>query len=171
MAINLPSTLTDPQREAILHQDSPLLIIAGPGSGKTEVISWRVAHLVTSGRAGPEQILALTFTNKAALGLKDRIQSKLPGVNAELMQISTFHSFCADLLRRYPRPAGLPNGYAQQVKGEWLQADPGRQEFVFQGIRRQLAQVTGGFRRVQVSKPPLLAFKRQAIRGKQEKDE
>ena len=111
MPLTLPSFLTNLQQEAILHQGSPLLIIAGPGSGKTEVISWRVAHLVDAGIASPENILALTFTNKAAQGLQDRIQSKLPAVNADLMQISTFHSFCADLLRRYPRQADLPNGY------------------------------------------------------------
>jgi len=108
---SLPATLTTPQREAILHQGSPLLIIAGPGSGKTEVIAWRVAHLVEAGLAKPENILATTFTNKAALELKDRIQSKLPGVNVELMQVSTIHSFCADLLRRYPRQANLPGGF------------------------------------------------------------
>ncbi len=108
---HLPTTLTSPQRAAVLHQGSPLLIIAGPGSGKTEVIAWRVAHLVGAGLVKPENILATTFTNKAALELKDRIQSKLPGINVELMQVSTIHSFCADLLRRYPRQARLPGGF------------------------------------------------------------
>jgi DNA helicase-2/ATP-dependent DNA helicase PcrA len=93
--------LTDSQFEAVLHKDSPLLIIAGPSSGKTEVIAWRVAHLVQSGRAKPEEILALSFTNKAALSLKDSIQQKLPKINAESMQGFTFHSFCAELLRPF----------------------------------------------------------------------
>jgi DNA helicase-2/ATP-dependent DNA helicase PcrA len=111
MTAQLPVKLTQHQREAILHQGSPLLIIAGPGSGKTEVISWRIAHMVHSGFAAGDHILALTFTNKAVLALKDRVQIKLPEINAELMQISTFHSFCADLLRRYPEQAELPNGF------------------------------------------------------------
>jgi DNA helicase-2/ATP-dependent DNA helicase PcrA len=110
--IHLPATLTMPQREAILHLGSPLLIIAGPGSGKTEVIACRVAYLVQAGLVKPENILATTFTNKAALELKDRIQSKLPDINVELMQVSTIHSFCADLLRRYPRQANLPGGFS-----------------------------------------------------------
>jgi DNA helicase-2/ATP-dependent DNA helicase PcrA len=109
---SLPATLTLPQREAILHLGSPLLIIAGPGSGKTEVIAWRVAYMVQAELAKPENILATTFTNKAALELKDRIQSKLREINVELMQVSTIHSFCADLLRRYPRQANLLSGFS-----------------------------------------------------------
>jgi superfamily I DNA/RNA helicase len=70
----LPPYLTEQQIEAILHQGSPLLIVAGPGSGKTEVIAWRVAHLVRAGHVHPENLLVTTFTNKAALELKDRIQ-------------------------------------------------------------------------------------------------
>jgi DNA helicase-2/ATP-dependent DNA helicase PcrA len=107
----LPPHLTDRQLEAVLHHGSPLLVIAGPGSGKTEVITWRVAHLVRSGRVTPEHLLVTTFTNKAALELKDRIQQKLPEVNAELMQVSTIHSFCADLLRRYKHLTPLPHGF------------------------------------------------------------
>ena len=63
----LPPNLTEEQRAAILHRGSPLLIIAGPGSGKTEVITWRVAHLVRAGYVRPENLLVTTFTNKAAL--------------------------------------------------------------------------------------------------------
>jgi DNA helicase-2/ATP-dependent DNA helicase PcrA len=96
----LPSCLTLEQRDAILHTGSPLLVIAGPGSGKTEVIAWRVAHLVVT-----------TFTNKAALELKDRIQQKLPDVHVEAMQVGTLHSFCADLLRRYQSRSPLPHGF------------------------------------------------------------
>jgi ATP-dependent DNA helicase UvrD/PcrA len=93
--------LTPQQIEAILFRGRPLLIIAGPGSGKTEVSSWRAAHLIKSGTVHLENLLVTTFTNKAALKLKDRIQRKLPEVNVELMQVSTLHSFCADLLRQY----------------------------------------------------------------------
>jgi ATP-dependent DNA helicase UvrD/PcrA len=83
------------------HRGSPLLIIAGPGSGKTEVIADRVAWLVANGHAVPEKMLVTTFTNKAALQLKDRIQRNLTSVNVELMQVSTIHAFCAELLRRF----------------------------------------------------------------------
>ncbi|GAB4547557.1 MAG: ATP-dependent DNA helicase [Anaerolineae bacterium] len=109
--VYLPPTLTPAQLAAILHQGSPLLIIAGPGSGKTEVITWRVAHLVRAGLAPPEKLLVTTFTERAALELKDRIQQKLPQVNVELMQVSTIHSFCADLLRRYRQHSPLPRGF------------------------------------------------------------
>lgn len=108
---SLPAYLTDDQRRAVLHSGGPLLIIAGPGSGKTEVVSWRVAHLVRSGQVTPDHLLVTTFTNKAALELKDRIQRKLPEVNVELVQVSTIHSFCADLLRRYRRRSPLPHGF------------------------------------------------------------
>jgi ATP-dependent DNA helicase UvrD/PcrA len=105
------SGLTDPQKEAVLHQGSPLLIIAGPGSGKTEVIARRVAYLVRSEIVRPEQILAVTFTERAAQGLKDRIQRKLPEVNAERMQVSTIHSFASKLLRQYSAQSALPRGF------------------------------------------------------------
>ena len=107
----LPDYLTPEQREAILHRGSPLLIIAGPGSGKTGVITWRVAHLVRADYVRPENLLVTTFTNKAALELKDRVQQKLPEVNAELMRISTLHAFCADLLRRYRRHTPFSRGF------------------------------------------------------------
>ena len=107
----LPANLTSEQRDAVLHTGSPLLIIAGPGSGKTEVIAWRVVHLVQSGLVAPENLLVTTFTNKAALELKDRIQRRLPDVHVEAMQVSTLHSFCADLLRQYQSRSPLPRGF------------------------------------------------------------
>jgi len=107
----LPGYLTSEQRDAILHTGSPLLVIAGPGSGKTEVIAWRVAHLVRAGLVAPEHLLVTTFTNKAALELKDRIQQKLPDVHVEAMQVGALHSFCADLLRRYQSRSPLPRGF------------------------------------------------------------
>jgi len=107
----LPDHLTAEQREAVLHTGAPLLIIAGPGSGKTEVITWRVAHLVLAGLVRPEHLLVTTFTNKAALELKDRIQQKLPDVHVEAMQVGTLHAFCADLLRQYQMRSPLPRGF------------------------------------------------------------
>jgi DNA helicase-2/ATP-dependent DNA helicase PcrA len=105
------SDLKDPQKEAVLHQGYPLLIIAGPGSGKTEVIARRVAYLVRSGAVPPGAILAVTFTERAALELKDRIQQKLPETNVELMQVSTIHAFASLLLRQYSAQSPLPRGF------------------------------------------------------------
>jgi len=111
----LPSHLTDQQLEAILARDSPLLIIAGPGSGKTEVVTWRVAHLVASGQADSAHCLVTTFTNKAALELKDRIQRNLQltdfAPSIEQMHVGTIHSLCADILRDYQSRSPLPRGF------------------------------------------------------------
>lgn len=107
----LPETLTQDQLKAILHHGSPLLIIAGPGSGKTEVVTWRVVHAVRTGHAPPGNLLVTTFTNKAADQLKDRIQARLPGVNVESMHISTIHAFCAGLLRDFAAESPLPRGF------------------------------------------------------------
>jgi DNA helicase-2/ATP-dependent DNA helicase PcrA len=108
----LPDWLTNAQREAIFHRGSSLLIVAGPGSGKTEVISWRAAHLVHADHVAPQHLLVVTFTNKAALELKDRIQDHLPGVHVEQqMWVSTFHAFCAELLRRFRSASVFPQGF------------------------------------------------------------
>src|SRR3954451_19537496 len=89
--------LTDAQREAVLHTDGPLLVLAGPGSGKTRVITCRVANLIRQG-VRPWQILAITFTNKAAGEMKQRVEALLPGKG---VWISTFHSFGVRILRQY----------------------------------------------------------------------
>jgi DNA helicase-2/ATP-dependent DNA helicase PcrA len=107
----LLADLTEEQAQAVLHSGSPLLIIAGPGSGKTTVITWRVVHLVRSGQVAPENLLVVTFTNRAADQLKDRIQAQLPEVNVEAMQVSTIHAFCARLLREHADRSPLPSGY------------------------------------------------------------
>jgi DNA helicase-2/ATP-dependent DNA helicase PcrA len=98
--------LTEPQREAVLHRDGPLLVLAGPGSGKTRVITHRIAHLLSSG-VRPSQILALTFTNKAADEMQRRVAELAPGMRVWL---STFHRFGAKMLRQYAEFVGLaPN--------------------------------------------------------------
>ncbi|GAA3278931.1 UvrD-helicase domain-containing protein [Nesterenkonia halobia] len=97
-AVDAVAGLNPPQREAVLHTGSPLLIVAGAGSGKTSVLTRRIAHLLQSGAARPHQILAITFTNKAAREMKDRI-AQLVGPAAERMWVSTFHSSCVRILR------------------------------------------------------------------------
>jgi DNA helicase-2/ATP-dependent DNA helicase PcrA len=99
--------LTDPQREAVLHQDGPLLILAGAGSGKTRVITRRVAHLLHTG-VKPYQILAITFTNKAAGEMRQRVQAMLPECK---VWISTFHSFGVRILRQYGERLGLDRNF------------------------------------------------------------
>ncbi|MGI9456060.1 MAG: ATP-dependent helicase, partial [Aeoliella sp.] len=95
--------LNDAQREAVQHVEGPLLILAGPGSGKTRVVTHRIAHLLDHG-ASSRQILALTFTNKAATEMRNRVEALAPG---EPVWVSTFHRFGARLLREYGELIGL----------------------------------------------------------------
>jgi DNA helicase II / ATP-dependent DNA helicase PcrA len=92
------SELNGPQRDAVLHHEGPLLIIAGAGSGKTRVLTFRIAHLLAKGHAYPSQILALTFTNKAAREMKERIKA-LIGPEADRLWMGTFHSVFGRILR------------------------------------------------------------------------
>ncbi len=109
---SLLADLTAPQREAVSHVDGPLLILAGPGSGKTRVITRRISYLVRSVGIPPWHILAITFTNKAAGEMHSRVSSLLTMKQARSVTIATFHSFCARLLRRYAEFIGLPPGYS-----------------------------------------------------------
>lgn len=97
-AEELLAGLNEPQRLAVVHGEGPLLILAGPGSGKTRVMTHRIAHLVTQAGVRPEEILAITFTNKAAAEMRDRVHRLLPQLSGAW--ISTFHSSCARILRR-----------------------------------------------------------------------
>src|SRR6266508_616850 len=103
-------TLNPEQREAVLHLSGPLLILAGAGSGKTRVITSRIAYLVGDGHAEPHEILAVTFTNKAAEEMRARVEALL-GSDCSRMWVSTFHSLCARLLRREAPAIGLSRDF------------------------------------------------------------
>ena len=103
--------LNPAQREAVEHVDGPLLIVAGPGSGKTRVITHRIAYLVQEYGVTPYSILAMTFTNKAAREMRDRL-NRLVGPHSDALTVGTFHSFCARLLRREGERVGLPRNYS-----------------------------------------------------------
>src|SRR5438876_4440448 len=103
-------TLNPEQREAVLQINGPLLILAGAGSGKTRVITSRIAYLVGDGHARPEEVLAVTFTNKAAEEMRARVESLL-GSDCSRMWVSTFHSLCARLLRREAPAIGLSRDF------------------------------------------------------------
>ena len=104
------SKLNPEQREAVLHRDGPLLILAGAGSGKTRVITYRIAYLIGDGHAEPDKVLAVTFTNKAAGEMRERVEA-LIGDDAKGVWLSTFHALCARLLRREAPKIGLSRDF------------------------------------------------------------
>ena len=108
---DLLAGLNPAQREAVETVDGPLLIVAGPGSGKTRVITHRIAYLVRECGVSPFSILAMTFTNKAAREMKDRL-GRLTDPHADALTVGTFHSFCARLLRREGDFIGLSRNYS-----------------------------------------------------------
>src|SRR6478736_1343546 len=102
--------LNPEQRKAVLHVNGALLILAGAGSGKTRVITSRIAYLVGNGHAQPWEIVAVTFTNKAAEEMRARVEA-LIGTDLSRMWISTFHALCARLLRREAPAIGLTRDF------------------------------------------------------------
>ncbi|MGW5675189.1 DNA helicase PcrA [Streptomyces sp. NPDC003860] len=103
--------LNEQQRAAVTHTGSPLLIVAGAGSGKTRVLTHRIAHLLATRRVHPGEILAITFTNKAAGEMKERVE-QLVGPRANAMWVSTFHSACVRILRRESKKLGFTSSFS-----------------------------------------------------------
>ena len=108
--MSIYDTLNEPQREAVLHTDGPLLILAGAGSGKTRVLTHRIAYLIDEQGVNPWNILAITFTNKAAEEMRQRVDS-LVSFGAESIWVSTFHSMCVRILRRFIDRLGYENRF------------------------------------------------------------
>ncbi|TIC86266.1 DNA helicase PcrA [Nocardioides sp. GY 10113] len=103
--------LNEPQREAVQHAGVPLLVVAGAGSGKTRVLTRRIAWLISERKAHPGSILAITFTNKAAAEMKERV-AELVGNRAKIMWVSTFHSACVRILRKEAEHVGVKSNFS-----------------------------------------------------------
>ncbi|GMA88188.1 hypothetical protein GCM10025868_34380 [Angustibacter aerolatus] len=103
--------LNPQQREAVVHTGSPLLLVAGAGSGKTRVLTHRIAYLLAARDVRPSQVLAITFTNKAAGEMKERVEH-LVGPRAQWMWVSTFHSACVRILRREATHVGMRSSFS-----------------------------------------------------------
>ena len=108
--MSIYDTLNPEQRKAVEHNEGPLLILAGAGSGKTRVLTHRIAYLMDEVGINPWNILALTFTNKAASEMRERVD-KLIGYGAENIWVSTFHSTCVRILRKYIDRLGYSNNF------------------------------------------------------------
>ena len=105
------NNLNAAQKEAVMHLDGPLLIVAGAGSGKTKVLTSRIAHIINEKKAFPNQILSVTFTNKAAKEMQNRVSAILNSEAIGLTWLGTFHSICAKLLRKHAPAAGLTSNF------------------------------------------------------------
>ncbi len=142
----LLADLNPPQREAVTHGEGPLLVLAGAGSGKTRVLTYRIAYLLATGQALPSEILAITFTNKAAGEMRERVEQSVGGV-ARLMWVMTFHSACARILRADAQRLGYKRAFTiydeadslRMVKrcSEELELDPKR--FPPRAVRAQIS--------------------------------
>ena len=109
--IDYLAELNEKQKEAVLHKDGPVMIVAGAGSGKTKVLTTRVAHLMAQHGVDAFNILALTFTNKAAKEMKERVEKILVDRNARNLYIGTFHSVFARILRGEGHRLGFPANF------------------------------------------------------------
>jgi DNA helicase-2/ATP-dependent DNA helicase PcrA len=111
MMLETPDVLSDVQRDAVRHTDGPVLIFAGAGSGKTRVLTHRIAYLLDEKKVFPDRILAVTFTNKAASEMKTRLE-RIIGDAAKDLWVGTFHSICVRMLRRDGTKIGIPRNFA-----------------------------------------------------------
>ncbi|MBV8050297.1 MAG: UvrD-helicase domain-containing protein, partial [Acidobacteriaceae bacterium] len=135
------SQLNPQQREAVETTDGPLLILAGAGSGKTRVITYRIAHLIESLGVMPESILAMTFTNKAAAEMGERVDKLVGGLSIAKPVISTFHSFCVRVLRRDIEALRLPstqNGPPVGLTKQFVIYDEADQQQLVKSVMRRL---------------------------------
>ena len=104
--------LNEKQQEAVKTLEGPLLVVAGAGSGKTKVLTSRIANIIKEKKAFPNQILAVTFTNKAAKEMQNRVSKILGSAAVGLSWLGTFHSICAKLLRKHARAVGLNSNFS-----------------------------------------------------------
>src|SRR5688572_24317259 len=108
--IDYLESLNEPQREGVLNTEGPCMLIAGAGSGKTRVLTYRIAHLIQTKNVDPFNIMSLTFTNKAAREMRERIE-KVVGHDAKNLWMGTFHSVFARILRSEARHLGYPSDF------------------------------------------------------------
>src|SRR5699024_1403335 len=109
--MSIYDTLNHEQQEAVFHTEGPVLILAGAGSGKTRVLTHRIAYLIEEKGVNPWNILAITFTNKAAGEMRERVD-RIVGHGAESIWVSTFHSMCVRILRRYIDRLGYEQNFS-----------------------------------------------------------
>ena len=121
--MNILHELNERQREAVTHKNGPLLVIAGPGTGKTRVITHRIAYLIREHSIKAENILAITFTNKAAQEMQERVNNEIGEPHGSNIKVSTFHAFCVTVLRKHALRIGLSENFTifdQELQDEIL---------------------------------------------------
>ena len=121
--MNILHELNEKQKEAVIHKNGPLLVIAGPGTGKTKVITHRIAYLIRHHGIKPENILAITFTNKAAQEMQERVNDEIGEPHGSNIKVSTFHAFCVSVLRKHALRIGLSENFTifdQELQDEIL---------------------------------------------------
>ena len=155
--------LNGPQREAVIHEGGPVLVVAGAGSGKTRVLTRRIAYLVSERNVHPGSVLAITFTNKAAAEMRQRVVD-LVGNRAKLMWVSTFHSACVRILR-----ADIDR-YARSVKLSYVEDESNRSpKYLRNRIRREvvplLDKIRPGFRQAAARAVSLTAEAAEVLRS------
>ena len=137
--MNILDGLNEKQREAVTHKNGPLLVIAGPGTGKTRVITHRIAYLIREYGIKPENILAITFTNKAAQEMQERVIKEIGGQYGSRVKICTFHTFCHRTLRQHPSEiAGLSTDKAIELDEHFTILDQEAQDNLLIEIVQEL---------------------------------